>query len=82
VACRSQDNPRRTVPDGVPPGAANLGFRRLSCPRRLDHPPAVRPARAGSFGEFISDYCAIQHTRVFDRKKRQHNFLSDPRNYI
>jgi hypothetical protein len=39
VACRSQDNPRRTVPDGVPPGAANLGFRRLSCPRRLDWPP-------------------------------------------
>jgi hypothetical protein len=39
VACRSQDNPRRTVPDGVPPGAANLGFRRSSCPRRLDRPP-------------------------------------------
>jgi hypothetical protein len=39
VACRSQDNPRRTVPDGVPPGAANLGFRRFSCPRRLDRPP-------------------------------------------
>jgi hypothetical protein len=60
VACRSQDNPRRTVPDGVPPGAANLGFRRLSSPKLLDRPPqAVRPARAGSFGELISDNRAI-----------------------
>jgi hypothetical protein len=56
VACRSQHNPRRIVPDGVPPGAANLGFRRLFYPRWLDRPPdAVRPARAGSFGEWISD---------------------------
>jgi hypothetical protein len=71
VACRSQDNPRRTVP--VPPGAANLGFRRLSCPRRLDRPPqAVRPARAESFGELIYDNRAIQRTHVFDQKKRQH----------
>jgi hypothetical protein len=52
VAYRSQDNPRRTVPDGVPPGAANLGFQRSSCPRRLDRPPeAVRPARAGKLDE-------------------------------
>jgi hypothetical protein len=59
VAYQSQDNPRRTVPDGVPPGAANLGFRRLSCPRRLDRPQAVRPTRAGSFGELIFDNHAI-----------------------
>jgi hypothetical protein len=38
VACRSQNNPRRTVPDRVPPRAVNLGFRRPSCPRRLDRP--------------------------------------------
>jgi hypothetical protein len=38
VACRSQNNPRRTVPDGVPPGAANLGFRRFFLSK------AVRPA--------------------------------------
>jgi hypothetical protein len=70
VAYRSQDNPRRIVPDGVPPGAVNLDFRRFSCPRRLDRPlQAVRPARAGSFGELISDYRAIQRTRVFDWKK-------------
>jgi hypothetical protein len=76
VACRSQDNPRRTVPDGVPHGVANLGFRRLSCPRRLDRPPpqAVRLARAGSFGKWISDNRAILRIRVFDRKKRQHTF--------
>jgi hypothetical protein len=56
VACRSQDNPRRTVADGVPPGVANLGFRRSSCPRRLDRPPqAIRPAGVGKFDEWISD---------------------------
>jgi hypothetical protein len=38
AACRSQDNPRRTVPDEVLPGAASLGFRRASCPRWLDRP--------------------------------------------
>jgi hypothetical protein len=60
VAYRSQDNPGRTVPDGVPLGAVNLGFRRLSYPRRLDRPTrAVRPARAGSFGEWISDDLTI-----------------------
>jgi hypothetical protein len=74
VACRSQDNPRRTVPDGVPPVAANLGFRRLSCPRRLDRPQAVRLARAGSFSEWISDDRAIWRTRVFDRKKASTHF--------
>jgi hypothetical protein len=75
VACRSQDKLRHVIPDGVPPGAANLGFRRLSYPRRLDRPSqAVRPARAGSFGELISNHRAIQRTRVFDRKKRQHTF--------
>jgi hypothetical protein len=58
VACRSEDNPRRTVPDGVPPGATNLGFGRASCPRRFDQPPppqAVRPALVGWFDEVISD---------------------------
>jgi hypothetical protein len=44
---RSQNNPRRTVPDGVPPGAANLGFSAFFLskavrpplpPRRLDRP--------------------------------------------
>jgi hypothetical protein len=60
VAYRSLDNHGRIVPNGVPPGAANLGFRRLSYPRRLDRPTrAVRPARAGSFGEWISDDLAI-----------------------
>jgi hypothetical protein len=59
VARRSQDNPRRTVPDGVPPGATNLGFRRASCPRRLDHPQTVRPVRVGRFDEWISDDRAI-----------------------
>jgi hypothetical protein len=60
VAYRSQDNLRRTVPDGVPPGAANLGFQPLSCPKRLDLPPqAVRPACAESFGEWIPDDRAI-----------------------
>jgi hypothetical protein len=77
VACRSQDKLRCVVPDGVPPGAANLGFRRLSYPRQLDRPSqTVRPARAGSFGELISDHRAIQRTRVFDRKKRQHRLYS------
>jgi hypothetical protein len=38
VACRSQNNPRRPVRDGVPLGAANLGFWRSSCPKRLDRP--------------------------------------------
>jgi hypothetical protein len=39
VACRSQDNPRRTVPTGSLLGAANLGFRLASRPRWLDRPP-------------------------------------------
>jgi hypothetical protein len=54
VACRSQDNPRHIVPDGVPPGAANLGFRRASCPRRLDRPPRRldRPVLGGSVSGF------------------------------
>jgi hypothetical protein len=54
VACRSQDNPRRTIPDEVPPGAANLGFRRASCPRRLDRPPKRldRPMLGGSTSGF------------------------------
>jgi hypothetical protein len=26
VACKSQNNPRCTAPNGVPPGAVNLGF--------------------------------------------------------
>jgi hypothetical protein len=55
VAYRSQNNLRHTIPDGVPPGAANLGFRRSSCPRRLDPPQAVKPAHAGKLGEWISD---------------------------
>jgi hypothetical protein len=56
VAGRSQDNPRRTVPDRVPPRAVNLGFRCASYPRWLDRPPqAVRPTRVGWFGEWISD---------------------------
>jgi hypothetical protein len=61
VACRSQDNPRRTVPDGVPPGAANLGFSvfLLSKAVRLPPPQTVRSARAMSFGELISDNRAI-----------------------
>jgi hypothetical protein len=53
VACRSQDNPRRTIPDGVPPGAANLGFSTCLISK------VVRPARAGRFGEWISDDGAI-----------------------
>jgi hypothetical protein len=61
VACRSQDNSRRTVPDGVPPGAANLGFSVyfLSKAVRPPAPQAVRPARAGKFGEWIFDDRAI-----------------------
>jgi hypothetical protein len=47
VACRSQDNSRCTVPDGVTPRAANLGFRRASCPRRL-----AQPVLGGSASEF------------------------------
>jgi hypothetical protein len=39
VACRSQNNPRHTIRDGVPLEAANLGFWRSSCPRRLYWPP-------------------------------------------
>jgi hypothetical protein len=34
----------------------------------------VRPARAGNLDEEIFDYRAIQHTHVFDQKKRQHTF--------
>jgi hypothetical protein len=54
VACRSQDNPTRTVPDGVPPGAVNLDFRRASYPRRLDRPPRRldRPVLGGSASGF------------------------------
>jgi hypothetical protein len=74
VACRSQDNPRHTVLDGIPLGAANLGFRRASYPRRLDHPQAVRPTRVGRFGEWIFDDHAIWRIRVFDRLNRQHTF--------
>jgi hypothetical protein len=55
VACRSQDNPRRSVPDGVPPGAANLGFSTFLLSKAIrPAPQAVRPARAGRFGELIS----------------------------
>jgi hypothetical protein len=70
VACRSSDNPRRTVPDGVPPGAANVGFSMFLLSK------AVRPACAVSFGEWIFDNRAIMRIRVFDRKKRQHTQLS------
>jgi hypothetical protein len=54
VACRSQDNPRHIVPDGVPLGVANLGFRRASCPRQLDRPPRRldRPVLGGSASGF------------------------------
>jgi hypothetical protein len=48
VACRSQNNPRCIVSHGVPPGAANLGFGRASCPRRLD-----RPVLGGSASGFL-----------------------------
>jgi hypothetical protein len=55
VACRSQDNPRRSVPDGVPPGAANLGFSTFLLSKAIrPAPQAVRPAHAGRFGELIS----------------------------
>jgi hypothetical protein len=56
VACRSQDNPRHTVPDGVPPRAANLGFSTCllskavrPTPRRLD-----RPVLGGSASGFLT----------------------------
>jgi hypothetical protein len=52
----------------------NLGFRRASCPRRLDRPQAVRQARVGWFGEVISDDRTSYRIRVFDRKKHQHTF--------
>jgi hypothetical protein len=56
VACRSQNNPRRTVPDGVPPGVANLGFSAFFLSKVVRQPPqAVRPARAGKLSEWISD---------------------------
>jgi hypothetical protein len=72
VACRPQSNPRRTVPDGVPPGSVNLGFRRRPYLRQSDCVlQVVRPARAGDFDELISDLRVIQHSRVFNQKKRQ-----------
>jgi hypothetical protein len=60
VACRSHNNPRRTVPDGVPPGAANLDFSASFLFKAVrPAPQAVRPARAGKLGEWISDDRAI-----------------------
>jgi hypothetical protein len=58
VAYRPQDNPRCTIPDGVPPRAAHLGFSSRFCPRRSNRPSrpqAVRPARARGFDEVIFD---------------------------
>jgi hypothetical protein len=66
VPCRSQDNPRRTVPDGVPPGAANLSFRCSSCPRRLDRPV---------LGSSASGFPTTARASAFvcsSGKKRQH----------
>jgi hypothetical protein len=60
VAYRSQNNPRRTVPDGVPPGAVNLGFSAFLLSKAVrPTPQAVRLARAGKLGEWISDDHAI-----------------------
>jgi hypothetical protein len=54
VVCQSQENPRRIVPDGVPPEAANLGFQHASCPKQLDRPPRRldRPVLGGSASGF------------------------------
>jgi hypothetical protein len=56
VACPSQNNPRRVVPDGVPTGAANLGFSTCllskavrPAPRWLD-----RPVLGGSASGFLT----------------------------
>jgi hypothetical protein len=59
VACQSLDNPRYTVHDGVPPGAANLGFSTCLLSKAVRPPQAVRLAHAGRFGEWISDDRAI-----------------------
>jgi hypothetical protein len=71
VACRSQDNPRRTVPDGVPPGVGNLGFRRASCPRRLD-----RPVLGGSASGF--PMTARSSTFVCSTEKSVNTLLTTP----
>jgi hypothetical protein len=60
VACQSQDNPRSTVPNGVPPGVANLDFSTCLLSKAVrPAPQAFRPARAGRFGEWISDDRAV-----------------------
>jgi hypothetical protein len=73
VACRSQDNPRRTVPDGVPPGAVNLGFSAPLLSKAVrPAPQAVRPAHAGSFGELIFDNPLLAITVGHRQEERDH----------
>jgi hypothetical protein len=78
VAYRSQDNPRCTVPDGVPPGVANLGFRCASCPRRLDrHPRQLdRPVLGGSASGFLTT--AQSSAFVCSTEKSVNTLLATP----
>jgi hypothetical protein len=71
VACRYQDNPRRIVPDGVLPRAANLGFRRATRPRRLD-----RPVLGGSASGFPTT--ARASTFVCSTEKSVNTVLATP----
>lgn len=73
MACRSQNNPRLTIPDGVPPGVVDVGFRGAPVHTGLTGSPnrSDRLGTGASTRRVFYDKRDLAHSCV-GQKKRQH----------
>jgi hypothetical protein len=82
VTCRSQDNPKRTVPDRVMPGVVNIVFGDASVqggltdpPRRLDRP--VLEVSMSGFPTTVRSSALVCSTRKNVNKPINHSCFAN-----